>query len=96
MPHTIEAIDGKHIKIDCPKKTGSYYQNYKDFFSIVLLAICDARYNFTVVDVGQYGCNIDSGVLKELEVGQRFENGVLNYPPPEIPGCSSLAKVPNV
>ena len=64
MSHTIGAIDGKHIRIDFPKNTCSYYHNYKDFFSLVLLAVCDARYIFTLVDVGQYESNNDSGVLK--------------------------------
>ena len=61
LPHTLGAIDGKHIRMDCPKNTGTYYHNYKDFFSLVLLAVCDARYTFTLVDVGS---NNDSGVLK--------------------------------
>ena len=45
MPHVIGCIDGKHIRIECPKLTGTLFHNYKGFFSIVLLAICDA--NFT-------------------------------------------------
>ena len=73
MPHVIGAIDGKHIAIDCPKRTGSQYHNYQGFFSLVLLAICDARYTFTMADVGQYGSNNDSGVLLNSEMGQRFE-----------------------
>ena len=35
----------QHIRIDCPKKTGPHFWNYKGFFGIVLLATCDARYN---------------------------------------------------
>ena len=83
MPHTIGAIDGKHIAIDCPKNTGSLFHNYKGFFSFVLLAVCDARYCFTFADVGQYGSNNDSGVLKESKLGQGFKNGSFNYPNPE-------------
>eukprot|EP00795_Rhopilema_esculentum_P001769 gene1769-16252_t len=75
--HVIGVIDGKHIAIDCPKRTGSQYYNYKGFFSIVLLAICDARYTFTMVDVGQYGNNNDSEVLLNSEMGQRFEEDSL-------------------
>ena len=87
-------IDGKHIAMDYPKNTGSLYHNYKGFFSFVLLAICDARYSFTFVDVGQYGPNNDSGVLKESTLGQGFKNGSFKYQNPEkIPGYS-LRKVP--
>ncbi|XP_065067590.1 putative nuclease HARBI1 [Rhopilema esculentum] len=80
MPHVIGAIDGKHIAIDCPKNSGSQDHNYKGFFSISLLAICDARYNFTIFDVGQHGSNNDSGVLLNSEMGQRFEEGSLGIP----------------
>lgn len=37
----------KHICMECPKNGGSAYYNYKNFHSIVLLAVCDAKYCFT-------------------------------------------------
>ena len=81
MPHAIGCIDGKHIRIECPKLSGTLYYNYKGFFSIVLLAICDARYCFSLFDLGQYGSNNDSGILKNSQMGNMFEDDLLNVPP---------------
>ena len=80
MPHVIGCIDGKHIRIECPKLTGTLFHNYKGFFSIVLLVICDASYCFTLFDLGQYGSNNDSGVLANSQMGQMFEDDAMNVP----------------
>ena len=49
FPHCIGAIHGKHILIECPKMTGTYYCSYKGFCSVVLHAICDSNYCFTLL-----------------------------------------------
>lgn len=57
----IGCIDGKHIRLKCPANTGSACFNYKDCFSMVLLAVVDAKYKFIAVDVGSYGREGDAG-----------------------------------
>ena len=83
MPNVLAAIDGKHICL-----RGTLFHNYKGLFSIVLLAICDVNYYFTMFDLGQYGSYNDSSVLGNSKMGQIFENNELNLPAPRsIPGC---------
>ena len=40
--HSIGAMDGKHITVQAPANSGSYFFNYKHSFSIVLLAVVDS------------------------------------------------------
>jgi hypothetical protein len=54
FPHTIGAIDGKHVNIKCPNNSGNSFFNYKKNFSIILMAVSNAHYNFTYLDVS-YG-----------------------------------------
>lgn len=58
LPLCDGALDGKHIRIEAPPKSGTKYFNYKKYFSIILLALCDANYNFICVDIGAYGKNL--------------------------------------
>ena len=80
MLHVIGCLDDKHIRIECPKLSGTLYHNYKGFFSIVLLAICDANYCFTLFDLGQFGSNNDSGVLASSQMNEMFEDELLHVP----------------
>lgn len=74
FPNCCGAIDGKHVRILCPKGSGSLFFNYKSYFSIVLLAIVDAKYKFTYVDVGAYGKEGDSGIFQKSLLYQHIHN----------------------
>ena len=87
-PHAVGALDGKHIRIQCPLDTGNLFHNYNGFFSIVLMAVCDANYCFTLTDVSRYGSNKNSGVLNRSEIGKRLSAGEMHLLELEsLPGC---------
>ena len=48
-----------------------------------LIAICNVHYNFTAVDVGQYGSNNVSGVLLVSKMGKKFGKDSFHVPAPE-------------
>ena len=73
FPNCIGAIDGKHVMMECPKNGGSAFYNYKGFHSIVLLAVCDAKYCFTLLDIGGVGSTNDASILSESNIGRLFE-----------------------
>ena len=55
FPNCIGAIDGKHCQIQAPPRSSNTFHNYKGHFSLILMAIVDARYRFIWVDIGDYG-----------------------------------------
>lgn len=76
----IGALDGKHVIIEAPPNSGSLYFSYKKTFTIVLLALVDADYRFTVIDVGALGKNSDSQILINSNFGKALIDGQLNLP----------------
>jgi len=76
------AIDGKHVAIKKPANAGSVYFNYKDFHSVVLMAVVDAHYKFMYVDVGAEGGASDGGIWKACTLHQAIEDGRACIPAP--------------
>lgn len=92
FPNCVGSIDGKHIRLRCPKKSGSMYYNYKQFFSIVLMAVVDANYKFVMIDVGAYGKDSDGSVMSNSKFYQRIDNGSLKLPEEtKLPNSNVLA-----
>jgi hypothetical protein len=80
FPNCVGSIDGKHVKLKNPNNCGSDFYNYKGYFSTVLLAVADANYKFSVVDIGAKGSQSDGGILGNSKLGQQLFNGTLVLP----------------
>ncbi|XP_018403078.1 PREDICTED: putative nuclease HARBI1 [Cyphomyrmex costatus] len=84
FPHCIGAIDGKHVVVKAPPKSGSTFYNYKGSHSINLMAVASASYRFLLVDIGAEGRHSDGGVFKNSLMGQLFADDKLNVPLPSL------------
>lgn len=78
FPNCVGAIDGKHVRIVCPDKSGSIFYNYKNYFFTVLLAIFDANYKFLAKS--SYGKEGDSGIFTKSNMGKRIYSGQFGFP----------------
>ena len=64
VPHACGTLDGKHVAIRKPNKTGSMY--YKGLFSGVLMAVVDADYKLMWIDVSGFGSLSDAQIYNQL------------------------------
>ncbi|KAF5275787.1 hypothetical protein FQR65_LT16532 [Abscondita terminalis] len=96
FPNCIGALDGKHVRLVQPSNSGSMYYNYKHFFSLLLMALCDSNYCFIWVDVGAYGKDSDSGVFKESTLFKKLSERSLNIPEPKYITNNDGNKLPYV
>ncbi len=46
LPNCCGSIDGKHVAVQCPPKSGSLNFCYKGYYSKILMAVADAKYRF--------------------------------------------------
>ncbi|XP_043483573.1 uncharacterized protein LOC122512032 [Leptopilina heterotoma] len=81
LPHCVGALDGKEFAINKPPHSGSLYYNYKKFFSIKLLAICDAYCRFTWVDIGNYGSVSDLSAWRNTDFYKALLQDLIPLPP---------------
>ena len=78
------------VQIQAPKNSGSMFYNYKKTFSLVLLAVCDAKYKFLAVDIGAYGRQSNGSAFKNSLFGKLLLGQQLPLPPP-VPLSETLA-----
>lgn len=87
-PNVVGAIDGKHVQMMKPRTSGSTYFNYKQSFSMNLMAVVDADYKFLAYDIGSPGRMSDSGIWNRSDLRHLFEpsenSNPLNIPPPQV------------
>ena len=74
----------------CPGNSGSPYFNYKDFYSIVMLALVDHNYKFLAVDVGSYGKDGDAGIFTKSPLGNNISKAIKFLPPGPLPGTQTV------
>lgn len=82
FPHCVGAIDGKHVVLQAPYRSGSDYYNFKGFFSIVLFAAVDSNYNLIYINCGCQGRISDGGVFNNCNLYTKMQNKSLNLPQP--------------
>lgn len=85
--HTLGALDGKHVAIRCPAKSGSDFYNYKKYYSLILMALVDGNYRFLWVNVGANGASSDAQIWNGSDLQELIEQKKMGIPEPEpLPG----------
>ena len=86
FPNYLGAVDGKHIRLCKSDDSSSLFFNYKNFFSVVLMALVDEDYYFMSTDVRAYGASSDCNIFKNSNLCKKLEGNHLN-----IPGSKAVA-----
>ena len=81
--NTIGAMDGKHVAIKKPAKSGSAFWNYKKFNSIILMGLVNAQYKFLWIDIGANGSCGDSTIWNDSDLKSAIRNDTLGLLPLE-------------
>lgn len=75
FPFAFAAIDGCHIPVQCPAggtDAKKAYYNFKNFYSVILLALVDGKGRFIWASCGQPGNCHDSTLLQSTELWDKL------------------------
>ena len=75
FPCSFAAIDGCHISVKSPpgsQESQKEHHNFKGFYSIVLMAIVDAKFRFTWASCGFTGNNHDSTIFQATHIYKKI------------------------
>ena len=70
--------------MQAPPRSGSDFFNYKKSHNIMLLAVVNVNYKFTLVDIGDSGRQSDGGVFSASSLGRTLDNEILNILEPRF------------
>ena len=90
FPHCLGTLDGKHKSYKLLENLDQRILTIKTF-SIGLLAICNAHYQLTLVDIGDCRRQSDGSVYNCSHIVYAIENSKLNIPgPAELPNSRKV------
>ena len=79
------------MNVQVPPNSGSKFFISKHSFSVFLLALVDALYKFTIVDIESYGRNSNGGISAHSKRGKYLETHLGIPEDKQLPGTSCLA-----
>ena len=77
-PYAFSGIDGSHLPIKCPnsrQEAMKQYYNFKNLYSVVLLALVDAKYRFIWASLGAPGNTHDSTYFQGTSLWDEINAG---------------------
>ena len=77
FPFSFGAVDGCHLPMKCPKgglESAKEYHNFKNFYSIVVMAIVDARNRFMWASSGFPGNSHDAIIFQSTDLYNKISN----------------------
>ncbi|KAJ8672373.1 hypothetical protein QAD02_003632 [Eretmocerus hayati] len=88
IPNCVGALDGKHFRIRQPAHSGASFWNWKRFYSVNVMAVCDSDGYFMWVSAGALGSLNDSTVFRNTNLGAALYQD-------DLPIINQRSRLPN-